>query len=94
MASRVTVSTAEWSVEMPDVHLADNDKIAELMDVSTGACTLCGGAAKVPEDVLAVVTTGDNDPHPAAVIVCETCLPELAGIIMVPPPGGGTGGPS
>lgn len=56
----------------PRVGWIDGDDVAELMDVSAIACSICGGAARVPEDVLGIVPTHDHsDQH--AVVVCDSC---------------------
>lgn len=57
----------------PDVRWTGNEKIAELMDVSTGACTGCKRPARVPEDVVAVHQIGDVL---RPIIVCPDCSPE------------------
>lgn len=54
---------AEW---------AKGEKIAELLDVTTAACTICRGPARVPEDVVAVV---EQDGRKVALVVCESCQP-------------------
>lgn len=59
---------------MTKVEWTGNDDIREALDVSTGVCTYCGGAARVPEDVAAVYedkAKGVTVP----LIVCEACQP-------------------
>jgi hypothetical protein len=72
---------------MVDIQWADGEQLAELLDVITGRCTLCGEAAKVPEDVLAVATNGPDDPHPVTVIVCEACQPNVLAMMIGRKPG-------
>lgn len=59
---------------MTRVEWTGNEKIAELLDVSTGACVYCGGAARVPEDVAAVYQDG---AQVVPVIVCPACGPKF-----------------
>jgi hypothetical protein len=58
-----------------NVEWTGNEKIMELLDVSTGACSYCGGAARVPEDVAAVYQSGETT---VPVIVCPACRPKFA----------------
>lgn len=52
-----------------------NDEIAEMLDVTTAACTLCGDAARVPEDVVAIkLKGGESTP----IVICIKCRPEFA----------------
>lgn len=56
------------------VEWTSNDEILENLDVSTAACSACGGPARVPEDVLAVLT-GSSGPKPY--VVCPDCQPAV-----------------
>jgi hypothetical protein len=58
---------------------SDDDEIAELMDVSTGACTGCKRPARVPEDVVAVLQV-DGVLRP--IIVCPECVPEWTEMML------------
>ena len=57
-----------------EVKWVGNPDIAKLLDVSTAACSFCGGPARVPEDVAAVKQVGDALTH---MIVCPDCAPEF-----------------
>ena len=54
----------------------DAPEIEEILDVSTAACTYCGKAARVPEDVVAVFAQEGREPLP--LIVCPDCTPEFS----------------
>lgn len=54
---------------------AGNKEIASVLDVLTAACSFCGGAAKVPEDVVLVVA--EKDGH-KPIVCCPDCTPTLA----------------
>lgn len=60
---------------MSGVEWVGNDLIAELLDVSTAACTYCGGAARVPEDVAAIIEAGDLK---TPLVVCPKCAPRFS----------------
>lgn len=65
--------------EKPEARWSDKEEIAELMDVSTGACTGCKRPARVPEDVVAVLQmNGVLRP----IIVCPDCEPEWTEMMM------------
>lgn len=55
-----------------DVRWTGNEQIAELLGVSTGACTSCGGPARVPEDVAAV---RQHQGQVVPLIICQNCQP-------------------
>lgn len=57
---------------MTRVQWAGNKEIAGMLDVSTGACTYCGGPARVPEDVAAVM---EHKGEQVSLIVCVNCHP-------------------
>lgn len=57
------------------VSWTSNDEIAEMLDVTTAACSLCGRAARVPEDVVAVKQQGGQR---IPVVICVRCQPEYA----------------
>jgi len=53
-----------------EIHWSNNPEIAALLDTITHACTYCGGPARVPEDVAAVIEiAGKRD----AFVVCPAC---------------------
>jgi hypothetical protein len=55
-----------------DVRWVGNEKIAELLETITHACTVCGGPARVPEDVAVIRQVGEKlDP----LVICEDCTP-------------------
>ena len=56
----------------PRVEWVGEEKIEEILNVSTGACSYCGGPARVPEDVAAVYQDG---AQVIPVIVCPACSP-------------------
>lgn len=57
---------------MTRLEWAGNEKISEMLDVMTGACSYCHGPARVPEDVAAVMEhKGEQTP----LIVCPACTP-------------------
>lgn len=67
----------------PRVKWTGNEEVSELLDVSTAACTNCGGAARVPEDVAAVFQLGNKR---TPIVVCEPCCetmtaPDLLDVI-------------
>ena len=67
----------------PRVQWTGNEEVSEMLDVSTAACTNCGGAARVPEDVVAVFQMGSKR---TAIVVCEGCCetmsaPDLLAVI-------------
>lgn len=60
---------------MTRVEWTGNESIRDLLDVSTGACSYCGGPARVPEDVAAIVEEKDKR---TPLIVCPACCPRFA----------------
>lgn len=54
------------------------EEIEEILDVSTAACSYCGGAARVPEDVVAVVTEEDRN---TPLVVCLACTPAFTRLL-------------
>lgn len=54
----------------PRVTITGNEKIGELLDVSTAACSVCEGPARVPEDVAAVAQFNDRR---IPIVVCLGC---------------------
>jgi len=65
------MSEHEWKSGWVDAPV-----IEEILDVSTAACTYCGKAARVPEDVVAVFEQEGREPFP--LIVCPDCTPEFS----------------
>jgi hypothetical protein len=57
-----------------DVRWTGNDEISEMLGVTTGACTSCGGPARVPEDVAAV---RQHEGKLTPLIVCPKCQPDF-----------------
>lgn len=64
---------------MDGFELVGNDKIVELLNVSTALCSRCNGPARVPEDVLAIVgrKSGENEKAEAALVLCQPCVREI-----------------
>jgi len=55
-----------------DVYSTDDEGIRQLIPEISGQCSVCGGAGRIPEDVLAV-TVGDNGQVLTRLIMCERC---------------------
>lgn len=59
-------------MNVPRINWIDGESIEELLDVVTAACTVCGNAARVPEDVLAVLPSPDHSDQ-QVVAICPAC---------------------
>ena len=68
-------TTPEGGDVRPRVEWTGNEQVSEMLDVSTAACTNCGGPARVPEDVAAVFQLGKVR---TPVVVCEPCCDTMS----------------